>query len=80
MSGHYDGGVFVKIQENIGTVSFDDGIVAIRGFIPHAINNDQQMLSLTIRANTRNISVDENRILTLDTSDDSSIQTVIEYR
>ena len=80
MSGHYDGGVFVKIQENIGTVSFDDGIVAIRGFIPHAINNDKQMLSLTIRANTRNISVDENRILTLDTSDDSSIQTVIEYR
>lgn len=78
-SGYYLEGNFVYIQQNVGSVDFDKGIVRLDGFVVHKINNDNQLLNITVKTKTRNVSVSENRIITLDTSDDSSIQTNIEY-
>ena len=78
-TGYYIGEEFVTIQDDVGSVNFDTGTVKLNGFIVHKINNDSQMLNITAKSKTRNIVVKQNRLITLDTSDDSSIQTTISY-
>ena len=68
------------INKNIGSVDFEKGVVVLNNFSPYDINNNNKSLNISIMSKSRIITSEQQRILTLDITDPSSIQTEIKIK
>ena len=75
-----DYGNLKTINKNIGSVDFEKGVVVLNNFSPYDINNNNKSLNISIMSKSRIITSEQQRILTLDITDPSSIQTEIKIK
>ena len=65
------------LNDDIGTIDYQNGIVSLNNFAPTAIDDPFGTLVFTVVPLTKIFTSVRNRILTLDVSDPSSIRTSI---
>ena len=65
--------VKVILNNNIGTIDYQEGIITLNSFNPTDINNDLGQLSISVNPSTTIVSSSYNRIITIDPYDPSSV-------
>lgn len=65
------------INDNIGTIDYKTGVVAINNFQPVTVSDPFGTLVVTAVPSKKVFSSSQNRIITMDTSDPGSVATII---
>jgi hypothetical protein len=66
----------VVVQNDVGTIDYENGVVTLNSLLPTAINNPLGQLAISVVPNSNILSSTYNRILTIDVYDNSAINVV----
>ena len=61
------------LDENIGTIDYDNGLITLNSFNPVSVNNVFGMLTVSATPTVATISSSYNRIITIDEYDPTAI-------
>jgi hypothetical protein len=72
-SYYYANNIKTILQDNIGEINYDTGIITLSNFIPYYINNLLGQFSITVTPESTLFTSTQDKIITLDIMDNTSI-------
>lgn len=79
-SFYYNNNIKTILQEDIGEVNYDTGVVSIYSFNPYVINNLLGYMSITVVPESSIFYSTKDKIITLDIMDDSAITVNVQSK
>lgn len=75
-----ESGTLTTLNSNIGTVDFKNGVVNLNNFSPVEVNNADRVIKVSVMTKSRILESINERILSLDVSDNTAIQTEVSIK